>query len=162
MHMARSTAAAAVVFLVSTGSALAAASGGKATGGVNYLGGSNYDYHRSFTAQEVSPTVAKGQVETKVIDPATGQVVRRFHGNVDCYRRVSDNVAIFSGQIDNDQGPVAEAVEGQFFEWVVEDNGEGANAAPDRISALRGITPYNCKADVVPVRDVVNGNIQVK
>lgn len=150
--------------LAGAGTAIAAIDGGKATGGVNITTVGAFDAHRSFNAQG-SPTSAKGQVQTKLVDPQTGEKVGQFHGQVDCYRQLSANSAIFGGRVTNFQGQSGD-VQGfaPFFAWVVVDNGEGRNAtAPDMFGAGRFNQPPQCNAgDVLPTQVVEDGNIQVK
>lgn len=84
------------------------------------------------------------------------------HMAVNCLR-VAGNRAFMSGVITKASDP---AIEGRGALWSVQDNGEGANAPPDRISLVfvggPGGLPHNwCQAGPPPV-NVVDGNIQVK
>jgi hypothetical protein len=152
---------AAVLVLASAALAVAAATGGKATGGVNHTTVAGFQAHRSFNAQG-TPTDAKGQVETRITDPVTGALVRQWHGEVDCYQPLDATTARFSGVVTNSQG--GEEVEGEYFRWTVRDNGEGANAPPDQIAAERFANkPASaCTLGTTPAFDAVSGNIQVK
>lgn len=146
----------ALVLVVGVAASALAASGNKATGGVKQPTGDGNEAQRAFTAQG-SPTSAKGQIQQKLVDPS-GNLVRQFHGVVDCYFQ-EGNRARFSGVITKSRG---EDVEGQFFIYAVEDNGEGANAPVDRIAARRSVVPFDCQLPVVqPTQPVTSGNIQV-
>jgi hypothetical protein len=153
-----------VIGLVGAGSAVGAPSGGKASGGTNFVSSGGFNDHRSFTAQGTS-TDAKGQIESRVTDPVTGARVRQFHGVVTCYRQLGPKEALLGGVITDDQGNPPEEVAGDYFLWHVQDNGEGAKAAPDMIGAQRGPTPQfgNCDTQTPPPagQPVVDGNIQV-
>lgn len=147
----------ALVLVVGVAATALAASGNKATGGVMQPTTRGNDAQRAFTAQG-SPTSAKGQVQQKVVDPS-GNLVHQFHGVVDCYFQ-DGNRAKFSGVITKSKGD--DDLEGQFFLYSVEDNGEGANAPVDRIAARRSIVPFDCRLPVAePTQPVTSGNIQV-
>lgn len=134
---------------------------GKATGGQsNTTGVGNDTAHRSFTAQG-SKNGAKGQFQVKVTDDVTGAVLRRYHGEVDCYRQEGKN-AWFSGPVTNSQGNPVTNVDGQFFIAAVRDNGEGPDAPPDLVSSQRSLTPVDCQTSTLqPTQPVETGNIQV-
>jgi hypothetical protein len=146
--------------LMLTVTAVAASPFGKATGGESNFTVGDDSAHRSFNAQG-DASGAKGQVESRVIDPASGEVVRQFHGVVDCYYQ-DGNKARFSGQITNAQG--GQDTEGRYFLWSVEDNGEGKKATgPDRFRAIRSVTPLDCQLTPLPAtQEVTKGNIQVR
>ena len=84
------------------------------------------------------------------------------HIKIDCLRVVG-NDAFMSGTITNSNNPL---FEGRSVIFNVEDNGEGANSLPDRIS-LVGIAPagvqINCNSNIVlQTVPIEEGNIQVK
>jgi hypothetical protein len=151
--------------LVLAGVAIAASTGGQATGGVSRPTALGFEAHMSFNAKG-TPADAQGQVETRVVDPATGDLVRQWHGKVDCYQPAAvggdPTTARFSGFVTNSQG--GEDVEGHYFRMTVRDNGEGANSPPDEIATERFLDkPVSaCTAGTVPVFEEVHGNIQVK
>jgi hypothetical protein len=164
MHRPRIVLGAIVIALMATGTAFAAIDGGKANGGAAITTSGGFQAHRSFNAQG-TPTSAKGQIETKLVDPATGEKVGQFHGVVDCYRQTGPNSAIFGGRVTDFQGKAGDVQDfAPYFEWAVVDNGEGAKATgPDMFGAGRFDNPPKCDAgDVLPVRPVESGNIQVK
>ena len=138
---------------------------GKATGGVTHPTALGFVAHMSFNAQG-TPTAASGQVETRVVDPATGDLVRQWHGVVDCYQPNAvagdPTTARFGGFVTNSQG--GEDVEGQYFRITVKDNGQGRKAQPDQIMTERFLTQplATCTVGVAPGLEAVNGNIQVK
>jgi hypothetical protein len=147
--------------LAATATALAGSTGGKATGGINHTTVAGFEAHRSFNAQG-TPEAAKGQVETKIVDATTGQLIRKFHGVVDCYQPIDNKTARFSGFVTNVKFG-EEDVEGDYFRWTVRDNGEGRKAPPDEFIAERFMTKpqAECTVGAVPTLEAVNGNIQV-
>jgi hypothetical protein len=133
----------------------------KATGGIKIVSANDFDAARMFTAQG-TPASAKGEVETRVVDPVTGDLVRQWHGVVDCYQAIDSKTARFSGYVTNSQG--GEDVEGQYFRWTVRDNGEGSNAPPDEFVAARFANKpaSTCTSGGQPTLEAVKGNLQVK
>jgi hypothetical protein len=137
--------------LVAT-AAFARASLERSTGGVGFTTQSDNDAHASFNAH-ATPTGAKGQVEVKNHGP-NGDI--DFHGVVDCYHRVSDNEAVFSGEITQIDGASS-----THFRIAVEDNGQGRNADPDKITVQRHSAASDCQAGPTANRAVDQGNLRV-
>ncbi|MGH3082814.1 MAG: hypothetical protein ACRDNP_01925 [Gaiellaceae bacterium] len=109
----------------------------------------------SFTAVERSDGSVTGQAENH--NRATGATA---HVEIDCLNVVG-NVAIISGETRG----------GRTAVFAVEDNGEGANASPDRITLVITndpdyptgvcmlVTPEDAEPFLMPIED---GNVQVR
>lgn len=85
------------------------------------------------------------------------------HGNIDCIRFIGSNGAVLSGRVTRSTNP--NAPEGSIALFRVEDNGQGSEDAPDRISALNtfaGTSANNC-TNLTPATlfPIVGGNVQV-
>ena len=140
--------ATALMLAVVAGSA-SAAPAPKATGGVNWVGGSGGDLmiHASFNAHGTDP--AKGEV---VLFTSDGSI--SYKGDVECYAQNGNRAAL--------AGPITEGGGGftHFIFWV-EDNGEGKKASgPDRIQTSRRNAMPACSTQA-PVQLVTGGNLQV-
>jgi hypothetical protein len=114
----------------------------------------------SFEAQKASDGTVTGNAQVK--NRATGQTLN-IH--IDCLN-VLGNVAVVSGIAWSATGPGNTDGDGAIF--AVDDNGQGANAAPDRVTyAYTGsglvCTDFHSPADVNPslFYDVEGGNIQI-
>lgn len=131
-----------------------------ANGGVTFGEGTDgtNSAHIAFTAQSRGDD-AKGQVEVRV-DNADGELVQRYHGVVTCLDVVG-NTAIIEGEVTQlDLGTNSNPATG--FRIRVQDNGEGANAVPDRIDHRRRNDDGNCdEAPELPNKPIDGGNIQV-
>ena len=86
------------------------------------------------------------------------------HGEIDCLRFLGPNGAVMSGPSERSTNPAAP--EGSISIFRVEDNGEGADDPPDRVSQLLIFPPgsaENCQtftpATLIPL---IGGNIQVR
>ncbi len=87
----------------------------------------------------------------------------KFHLVLDC-AVISGNTAVISGTITNSTVP---SLEGDTGIFAVQDNGEGANASPDKISLVSFFTAgsANCRTfafgafAIIPIEA---GNIQVR
>ena len=86
----------------------------------------------------------------------------RAHGDIDCLRIVG-NRAYMSGMNTKSTDP---RVHGRPFFFSVQDNGEGKNAPPDRISFHLTFLPpgpsFACNVPFAEPEHPVQGNIQVK
>jgi hypothetical protein len=85
------------------------------------------------------------------------------HGEIDCLRLIPPNGAVLSGPIRKHTNP---DFEGGTTVFRVEDNGEGGDSPPDRVSQLLNFLPgvtADCHA-VTPLilLPVEGGNIQVR
>ena len=114
----------------------------------------------SFEAREFSDGTATGNAQ--VTNRVTGQTLN-IH--IDCLN-VLGNVAVVSGIAWSATGPGNTDGDPQIF--AVEDNGQGANSVPDRVTRSYGDTGLVCTdfqtaADVDPslYYDVEGGNVQV-
>jgi hypothetical protein len=138
------------------GTALARSSGDKSTGGVSWERGIGGIADASFNAHE-TPTGAKGQVNVTGIGGAAGDIW--YKGTVDCYWRIDDDSARFSGTVDDSNDPAARG----FFVIAVEDNGSpGWRDPADQIIQNLRATPVNCETDTLtPGNDVIRGNLVV-
>jgi hypothetical protein len=119
----------------------------------------------SFSAREGADGTIKGQLQLN----SRGFDVF-VHINIDCLRVVG-NVAYMSGRITHSSNP-AEGVAGELNRWAVEDNGEGEDGTPDRVTSIPA-NPTNdptqtCDAEgpdnipPAPNRLVQRGNVQVR
>ena len=85
-------------------------------------------------------------------------------GDIDCLRFVGTNGAIMSGPVKRSTNPAAPPGARSIFR--VEDNGEGADDVPDRVSPLfivAGDSPVTCQNFTTEVLiPLVGGNIQVR
>jgi hypothetical protein len=130
-----------------------------ATGSGGVTGGAGGKVTFSFTARDYGTGADEGQIEAK--NHLSG---RREHVEVDCLRVVG-NIAVMSGTLKHTD-PSAPVQEG-FSIFAVQDNGEGANDPPDRVSNLfsRSFAPFNCETQM-PLGgitfEVERGNIQVR
>jgi len=151
--------AACVLALATGGVALAGGVSGMATGGAKYVATTDNLAQIDFNAK-IGPNGPQGRVHRRVLD-MSGNFVREFVGSVNCYSQ-QGNVARFSGVITNSINDDP-ALNGQYFLWVVQDNGEGASAPPDLVKVDRATTPYDCTASqMMPTQPVDNGSIQVR
>ena len=114
----------------------------------------------SFEARQFDDGTVSGNAQVK--NRATDQTLN-IH--VDCLK-VLGNIAVVSGIAWSATGPGNTNGDGAIF--AVEDNGQGANAAPDRVTyAYTGsglvCTDFNSPADLNPslFYDVEGGNIQI-
>src|SRR5262249_12366704 len=114
----------------------------------------------SFEARKLGDGTVSGNAQVK--NRATGQTLN-IH--IDCLN-VMGNVAVVSGIAWSATGPGNTNGDPQIF--VVEDNGQGANASPDRVTYSFGGTPFVCTdihnpTDIDPALfyDVDGGNIQI-
>jgi hypothetical protein len=83
----------------------------------------------------------------------------KYHGVIDCLNVLEDHRAYASGVITGG------TLEGRYFYFGVQDNGEGAGAAgPDLISLIHySATPRDCHGPMPePYKDWTNGNVQIK
>ena len=114
----------------------------------------------SFSARKYSDGTSKGELQLR--SPEFDVVV---HLEIDCLRVVGDR-AHMSGVITY-TSETDEAFVGEHNRLVVEDNGEGAAAPPDRVSGIPA-NPGNVNTEtcltntLVPNRDVHHGNVQVR
>ena len=116
--------------------ASAAAGGGKPTSGghANLTVGDGQTRTFSFGAVQYSDGTASGQGE--VNNPS---FPIRIHFAIDCLK-FSANRVIASGPVTRSSDPGTIAV-GRIAVFAVEDNGEGANAPPDRITTIPDYDP---------------------
>jgi hypothetical protein len=98
----------------------------------------------------------------------------RAHWKIDCLKLVGGNRAITSGPITQSSDPDVVAV-GRIAVFGVEDNGEGANDSPDRITTVPDYAPpkscneftfvgdelHDSGGFVRTLGDILDGNIQV-
>jgi hypothetical protein len=113
----------------------------------------------AFTAKLYEDGTAQGEAE--VLNHVNHRTV---HIEVDCLR-VAGNRAYIGGRIRN---ATNSALENQRVLFSVEDNGEGANDPPDRISLVVVLDPEDPTCTdpetngLIPNRAVERGNIQVR
>jgi hypothetical protein len=128
----------------------------------------------SFTAVEHADGTVTGEAE--VFNRGWPVIA---HWKIDCLQFVGENRAIASGAITHSDDPVVEV--GRIAVFGVEDNGEGENAPPDRITTVPDYAPpkscneFTFVGDelhekkqgrrtvfVRTLGDILDGNIQVK
>lgn len=86
-------------------------------------------------------------------------------GDIDCLRRVGTNGAVLSGIVRKHTDPSAV---GRTTLFRVEDNGEGENAVPDRISIVFVLplgSPLDCTSFTPPdgfMLPIEGGNVQIR
>jgi hypothetical protein len=154
--------------------ASAAAGGGnpKASGHANLSVGDGQTRTFSFTAVQHRNGTVTGQAA--VNNPS---FPIRVHFAIDCLKFDGGNRVIASGPVTQSSDPGTIAV-GRISVVAVEDNGEGANAAPDRITTIPDYDPpKSCNdfsvsdsglrddtsgAVVRPWREIEAGQIQVR
>ena len=83
----------------------------------------------SFTATKRADGTVTGEVQ---LNSRSFDVF--VHINVDCLR-VEGNTAYMSGRITH-SSDLAQGFIGELNRWAVQDNGEGPDAAPDRVSTI--------------------------
>jgi hypothetical protein len=132
-----------------------------ATGSGGVTGGAGGKVTFSFTAADKGDGADRGQIQA--INHDSGN---RLHVEVDCLR-VTGNTAVMSGTVKKVSDPSGLVQEGWFSIFAVQDNGEGANDPPDRVSNLlsRSFAPWDCESVVPPggiIFEVERGNIQVR
>lgn len=137
-------------------SAMMPASGPSASGHGNLtVGGELRTF--SFTAVTHKNGTVTGQAQLNNRAQDT-----RLHLDIDCLRVVG-NTATVSGIVTNTTDPTLEGFRGIFR---VEDNGEGANDPPDRISLVflfPPSVPLDCNSNLgLPLIPIEAGNIQVR
>jgi hypothetical protein len=115
----------------------------------------------AFDATAARDGTVTGQAQ--VNNRATGA---KLHIRIDCLN-VIGNVAVASGIATSATGPENAAGDTEIFG--VEDNGQGADAAPDRITRVFGKSGLVCSditADALPglaglFNEIVGGNVQI-
>ena len=112
----------------------------------------------SFTGRVMPDGTVEGQF---VNHNRQGDAVN--HGEIDCLRLVGTNGAVLSGPIRKHTNP---ALEGGTTIFRVEDNGEGTDDPPDRVSQLLNFAPGSTDdcTTVTPATmfPIEGGNIQVR
>jgi hypothetical protein len=163
---------AAVVMLTSLPTSAAAAGGNPtAAGHANLTVGDGLTRTFSFAAVQRADGTVTGQGQ--VNNPS---FPIRIHFRIDCLKFDGDNRIIASGPITQSSDPATIAV-GRISVFAVEDNGEGENAPPDRITTIPDYAPpKSCNefsfdgdqlrddtlgANVRPLRPIEAGQIQV-
>jgi hypothetical protein len=139
--------------LALTGVAIAA-SQDHSTGGIRWqtaLGGSA---RAAFEAQDSDP--ARGHVTVENHDGVS------FKGRVDCYHRISDRAASFSGVIESFKGENSPGnLQGTAtFVMIVEDGGTPGGAG-DEVTLIRGSIPFACRLFNQARQPVTSGNLVV-
>ena len=79
-----------------------------------------------------------------------------------CFNLPIPNAARLTGTVTNSSDGSLMAVGTSLF-WEAQDNGEGANAPPDRVSNFYTVAvPNFCSFSNVLDKDWTNGNVQIK
>ncbi len=164
--------AAAVTLTSLLASAAAAGGNPSASGHANLTVGDGQTRTFSFTAVRHMDGTVTGQ--GTVNNPS---FPIRIHSEIDCLKFDGDNRVIASGPITQSSDPDTIAV-GRIAVFAVEDNGEGVNASPDRITTIPDYDPPKSCNDfslvgdglrddttgvvVRPLRPIEAGQIQVR
>jgi hypothetical protein len=84
------------------------------------------------------------------------------HIAIDCLQVVG-NVAHMSGTVVHTSDPTV-FLPNEYVHFAVQDNGEGGNDPPDRVSGIPVDEPFRCDASAPPplTRVVTRGNVQVR
>lgn len=138
-----------------------ASSGPSASGHGNWFNPQGEYVSRTFHGREN----ADGSVEGNFVQHVTALTgeMRINKGDINCLLILSPTVAVLSGPIQEHMNP---ALIGQTQIFRIEDNGEGSDDSPDRMSILFFRTPesgIDCRTFVPPVvTPIEGGNLQVK
>ena len=120
-----------------------------ATGNGDFMMGGELRTFSFSAIQQPNGNVA-GQAE--IHNRASGAVV---HMDINCIVFLSQNTVVVSGTITkSNMGGV-----GQKGVFQAQDNGEGTNSPPDRLSL---VIPGDCTTTPPDLMDVLHGNIQVR
>lgn len=132
------------------GNAPVARASGGGTADIQDLGRSKYAFHAT----------VNGDGEVKgTFDLHFTTIDAEAHGDITCLF-VSGNRATMIGRVDRATGPDAAAIS-PFIIWSVVDNGEGANAEPDRVSSFSPSGGTFCRGFLGTGTEWTNGNVQV-
>lgn len=111
----------------------------------------------SFSANQLPDGTAGGQaqINARSLDAFA-------HIAIDCLE-VTGNIAHMSGTVVQTSDPTV-FLPDEYVHFAVQDNGEGADAPPDRVSGIPVDEPFRCDDSTPPTltRVVVRGNLQVR
>ena len=113
----------------------------------------------AFTAREMPDGTDRGKAHVR--GPfGDGDIV--LHLRIDCLE-VSGTTAVATGTVDVQKLPPGAPFDpdGIYAIFAVQDNGEGAGTAPDRVTTLSPATGP-CTGSLTPYHDIEAGNIQVR
>jgi hypothetical protein len=140
---------------------LDAPSGPSASGHGNWINPQGEYVSRTFHARENPDGMVEGNF-VQHVTALTGEK-RINKGDINCLLILSPTDAVLSGPIHEHMNP---ALIGQTQIFRIEDNGEGSDDSPDRMSGLFFRTPesgIDCRNFVPPiVTPIEGGNLQVK
>jgi hypothetical protein len=150
---------AAVILTGSLTAAALAADGSSAGGHGNTISGGELRTFSFSVVRHANGTVTGNvQVKDRALDV-------RVHSIIDCVKFEAGNRAIMSGPITESSDP-ALVVPGRIAVFGVEDNGEGAAAAPDRITTVPDFAPPKSCDEFTFVgdtlREIVNPGVTVR
>ena len=122
---------------------------GSATGNGDFMLGGEL---RTFSFSAIQQPNGKVAGQAEVHNRAMGTVV---HMDINCIVFLPNNTVVVSGTITkSNMGGVDQ--KGVFQ---AQDNGEGTNSPPDRVSL---VLPGDCTATPPDLMDILHGNIQVR
>jgi hypothetical protein len=122
-----------------------------ATGNGDFMMGGELRTFSFSAIQQPNGNVA-GQAE--IHNRAAGTVV---HMDINCIVFLPDNTVVVGGTIKKSSpDPTLVGLPGVFQ---AQDNGEGTNSSPDRLSL---VVPGDCNATPPALMDILHGNIQVR
>jgi hypothetical protein len=113
----------------------------------------------SFSAVRYEDGSARGeaQVYPRALDAFA-------HIAIDCMVLLPGNRAHMSGVVTHTSDP-AVFIPGEYVHFAVEDNGEGADSPPDRVTGIPEDEPLRCDAGELgkaSFNNIVRGNVQVR
>ena len=122
---------------------------GSATGNGDFMLGGEL---RTFSFSAIQQPNGKVAGQAEIHNRASGAVV---HMDINCIVFLSQNTVVVSGTITkSNMGGV-----NQKGVFQAQDNGEGTNSPPDRVSL---VLPGDCTATPPDLMDILHGNIQVR
>jgi len=111
------------------------------------------------TAHKDADGHVRGSIAVRLSDPVVS-----FRGDVTCLQ-VQDDLAWVGVRVTQSDAALGSFAEGGTFWFRVQDNGEGANAAADRISFLNpngGAARCNEKRTGLGLAFEIQGNVQIR
>jgi len=132
---------------------VSAANPASATGNGDFL--VNVDQLRTFSFSAIQQPNGKVAGQAEVHNRAMGTVV---HMDINCIVFLPNNTVVVSGTITKNS-PNPPNLVGLNGVFQAQDNGEGTNSPPDRLSL---VIPGDCTATPPGLMDILHGNIQVR
>ena len=125
---------------------------GSATGNGDFMLGGEL---RTFSFSAIQQPNGKVAGQAEVHNRAMGTVV---HMDINCIVFLPNNTVVVSGTITKNS-PNPPNLVGLTGVFQAQDNGEGTNSSPDRLSL---VVPGDCTTTPPDLMDILHGNIQVR